>query len=82
MCIRDRYRLARLATKKKASITIIPIGIAYSRIPPNFRSEFCLSFGNPIPINDYLNFTIKDFNILLHQKMTQEEEKALKNVGR
>ena len=76
------YRLARLATKKTTSITIIPIGIAYSKIPPNFRGEFCLSFGKPIPINDYSNFTIKDFNILLHQKMTQEEEKALKNVGR
>ena len=76
------YRLARLATKKKTSISIIPIGIAYSKIPPNFRGEFCLSFGKPIPINDYPNFTIKDFNILLHQKMTKEEEKALKNVGR
>ena len=29
------YRLARLATKKTTSITIIPIGIAYSKIPPN-----------------------------------------------
>ena len=76
------YRLARLASKKTTSITIIPIGIAYSKIPPNFRGEFCLSFGKPISINDYSNFTIKDFNILLHQKMTQEEEKALKNVGR
>ena len=76
-------RLARLATKKTTSIiTIIPIGIAYSKIPPNFRGEFCLSIGKPIPINDYSNFTIKDFNILLLQKMTQEEEKALKNVGR
>jgi len=76
------YRLARLATKKAESITIIPIGIAYSKVPPNFRGEFCLSFGKPIPINDYLNFTIKEFNIFLNQKMTQEEEKALKNVGR
>jgi len=76
------YRLAKLATKKTTSITIIPIGIAYSKIPPNFRGEFCVSFGKPIAINDYSNITIKDFNILLHQKMTQEEEKALKNVGR
>ena len=76
------YRLARLATKKTTSITIIPIGIAYSKIPPNFRGEFCLSFGNPIPINDYSNFTINDFNKFLNEKMTQEEEKALKNVGR
>ena len=28
------YRLARLATKKTTSVTIIPIGIAYSKIPP------------------------------------------------
>ena len=76
------YRLARLATKKTTSVTIIPIGIAYSKIPPNFRGEFCLSFGQPIPINDYSNFTIKDFNKFLNEKMTQEEEKALKNVGR
>ena len=76
------YRLARLATKKTTSITIIPIGIAYNKIPPNFRGEFCLSFGKPIPINDYSNFTIKNFNKFLNEKMTQEEEKALKNVGR
>ena len=74
--------LYRLATKKTTSITIIPIGIAYSKIPPNFRGEFCLSFGKPIVINDYSNFTIKDFNKFLNEKMTQEEEKALKNVGR
>jgi len=76
------YRLAKLATKKTTSIIIIPIGIAYSKVPPNFRGEFCLSFGKPILFNDYLNFTIKDFNILLNEKMTQEEEKALKKVGR
>ena len=77
------YRLARLATKKTTSIiTIIPIWIAYSKVPPNFRGEFCLSFGKPISINDYSNFNINDFNIFLNEKMTQEEEKALKNVGR
>ena len=75
------YRLARLATKK-TSIIIIPIGIAYSKVPPNFRGDFCLSFGKPIAINDYVNFPIKDFNTLLNENMTQEEEKALKNVGR
>ena len=77
------YRLAKLATKKTTSIIIIiPIGIAYSNVPPNFRGEFCLSFGKPIAINDYLKFSIKEFNIFLNKKMTQEEEKALKNVGR
>ena len=76
------YRLARLATKKKESIIIIPIGIAYSKVSPNFRSKFCLSFGQPIAINDYLNFTINDFNRYLNEKMIKEEETALKNVGR
>ena len=76
------FRLARLATKKTKSVIIIPIGIAYSKIPPNFRSEFCLSFGKPIAMNDYLNFSIKEFNIFLNENMIQQEEKALKNLGR
>ncbi len=76
------YRLARLATKKTTSIIIIPIGIAYSKVPPNFRGEFCLSFGKPIAMNDYLNFSIKEFNIFLNKNMLQQEEEALKIVGR
>ena len=76
------YRLARLATKKTESIIIIPIGIAYSKVTPNFRSEFCLSLGQPIAMNDYLNFTIKEFNKFLNEKMRSQEEIALKNVGR
>ena len=76
------YRLARLATKKTKSIIIIPIGIAYSKISPQFRSEFCLSFGQPISMNDYLKFSIKEFNNFLNTKMIKQEEIALKNVGR
>ncbi len=76
------YRLARLATKRKDSIIIIPIGIAYSKISPQFRSEFCLSFGKPIVMNDYLDFSIEEFNIFLNEKMIIEEKIALKNVGR
>ena len=76
------YRLARLATKKTESISIIPIGIAYSEITPKFRSKFCLSFGEPIVINDYLKINIKEFNKLLYEKMIEEEKIALKNVGR
>ena len=76
------YRLARLATKKTKSITIIPIGIAYTRVSPRFRDEFCLSFGQPILMDDYLNLTIREFNELLNQKMTKEEKIALKNVSR
>ena len=76
------YRLARLATKKTKAITIIPIGIAYKTVPPKFRGEFCLSFGQPIAMNDHLNITIKEFNKFLNEKMIEEEMIALKNVGR
>jgi len=76
------YRLARLATKKTTSIIIIPIGIAYSKVPPNFRGEFCLSFGKPIAINNYLNINIKEFNQILTEQMIKEERIALNNVGR
>ena len=76
------YRLAQLATKKTDSIIIIPIGIAYSKVSPKFRSEFCLSFGKPIAMNDCLNLNIKEFNNFLHEKMVNEEEIALNKVGR
>ena len=76
------YRLARLATKKTNSIFIIPIGIAYSKVSPKFKSEFCLSLGQPIEINNYLNFSIKEFNKFLYEGMIKAEEIALKNVGR
>ena len=76
------YRLARLATKKTESIIIIPIGIAYSKVSPKFRDEFCLSFGKPMAMSDYLNFTVEEFNQLLNEKMNQEEKIALNNVGR
>ena len=76
------FRLARLAAKKKVPITIIPIGIAYSKIPPIFRGKVSLSFGDPLFINEYQNLSIKDFNDALNEKMSEAEKKALKNVGR
>ena len=76
------YRLARLATKKTKSIVVVPIGIAYSSVSPKFRSQFCLSFGQPILMNAYLKPNIQEFNDLLQEKMTQAEKIALKNVGR
>ena len=76
------YRLARLAAKNKDSIVIIPIGIAYSKVSPKFRSDFCLSFGQPIVMNEYSNFNILEFNKFLYEKMIKEEEVAVKNVGR
>ena len=76
------FRLARLATKKTNSITIIPIGIAYSKVSPKFRSKVCLCFGEPLIINKKLNSSIDEFNEILHQKMINAEKIALKNVGR
>ena len=76
------YRLARLATKKTNSIFVIPIGIAYSQTTPNLGSTFCLSFGQPILMNDNLNLPIEVFNASLYEKMINAEKIALKNVGR
>ena len=76
------YRLARLATKKTKIITIIPIGIAYSKVCPVFRGNVSLCFGEPIYINENLNFSIKDFNEILSEEMIKAEKIALKNVGR
>ena len=76
------YRLARLATKKTNSITIIPIGIAYSSISPRFRGKFCLCFGEPLFMNNNINLSIKEFNEILNKRMTKAEKIALENVGR
>ena len=76
------YRLARLARNKTNSITIVPIGIAYSKVSPRFRDKFCLSLGQPISMDDCLNFTVKEFNEFLYEKMIKAEKKALNNVSR
>ena len=76
------YRLARLATKKTNSITIIPIGIAYSNVSPKFRDKFCLCFGEPLFLNENLNLSIKEFNEILHKRMMKAEKVALGNVDR
>ena len=76
------FRLARLAKKKATFITIIPIGIAYSEVNPKFRSNVSLCFGEPLIISDNINFSINEFNEILHEKMTAAENEALKIVGR
>ena len=76
------YRLARLATKETNSITIIPIGIAYSKVSPRFRDKFSLCFGDPLFMNENLNLSIKEFNKILYKKMMKAEKIALENVGR
>ena len=76
------FRLARLAKKRVNSVTVIPIGIAYSEVSPKFRSKVSLCFGEPLIINDYTDLSIIEFNQLLHKKMTTAEKEALKILGR
>ena len=76
------YRLARLAAKQTNSITIIPIGIAYSKVSPGFRGKVSLCFGEPLFMQENLNLSIEDFNQILYKKMIKAEKLALKSVGR
>ena len=76
------YRLALLAAKKTTSIFIIPIGIAYSQVPPKIRSKASLCFGEPLLVTKNPNLSIKDFNEILYKRMCYAEKIALENVGR
>ena len=75
------YRLARLAKKKTKTIIILPIGIAYSEVSPNFRGKVSLCFEEPLNLNEHLNLSINDFNKFLQEKMINAEKKAKKNVS-
>ena len=76
------YRLALLAAKKTNSVSIIPIGIAYSQVSPKIRSKVCLCFGDPLLVGQNPKLSINRFNELLNQKMHNAEKIALENVGR
>ena len=76
------FRLARLATKKTSSITIIPIGIAYSEVNPKFRSKVSLCFGESLIIDKNNNLSISEFNEILYENMKRAEKIALKDIGR
>ncbi len=76
------YRLALLAAKKTNSVSIIPIGIAYSEVSPKIRGKVCLCFGDPLLVGQNPKLSIKRFNELLNEKMHNAEKTALENVGR
>ena len=76
------FRLALLSAKRTDLITIIPIGIAYSRVSPRFRGKVSLCFGDPLFINNQQTLSIQEFNETLSKKMIKAEKIALKNVGR
>ena len=76
------FRLALMATKKTTSITILPIGIAYSKVSPTFRDKVSLCLGKPLFINEHLDSSIEKFNEILNERMLEAEKIALNNVGR
>ena len=41
----NKHLTKTITVKKTTSITIIPIGIAYSEVSPSFRGKFSLCFG-------------------------------------
>ena len=71
-----------MAAKKTTSIFIIPIGIAYSQVPPKIRSKATLCFGEPLLVTKNPNLSIKDLNEILYKRMCYAEKIALENVGR
>ena len=76
------FRLAKLASKKGKSVTIIPIGIAYDRIKPKFGSKVALCIEKPMNIKYFSDSSIKDFNNCLRRGINDAELKALSLVGR
>ena len=76
------FRLAMLATKKTTSVTIVPVGIAYSELTPKFRSKVSLCVGEPLIIKKNIDLSIYEFNETLREKMIRAEYEALKDVGR
>ena len=70
------FRLAQMAQRKGKSVYIVPIGIAYEQIDPNFRSKVSLCIESPIEISDYLNSSIEEFNVNLSTKINSAEFKA------
>ena len=76
------FRLSKLALKKGKAISIIPIGIAYSRINPGFRDKFALCIEKPINLEDYSEMSINEFNDDLCKRINNAELKALNLMGR
>ena len=76
------FRLAKLARKKGEPIKIIPVGIAYDNLKPNFRGRFAICIEKPFDLDDFANASVDDFNCYLKSCIEEAEVKALKQVGR
>jgi len=76
------FRLAKLARKKGEPIKILPVGIAYDNVKPNFRDRFAICIEKPFNLDDFANNSVDEFNFYLKSCIKKAEVKALKQVGR
>ena len=76
------FRLAKIAKAKGAPVTIVPIGIAYSKVNPRFGDKVALCIEKPLDLDDFYSSSIKDFNEFLGQSINIAELKALNLIGR
>ena len=75
-------RLAQLASGKGLEIKIVPVGLAYSEVIPEFCGSASICFSKPILISKKDKQSTNDFNIKLSKSMRSAEQTALLAVGR
>ena len=76
------FRLAKIARKKGEPIKILPIGIAYNNVNPNFRGRFALCIDKPLDLDDFSSSSIEEFNNSLSKSIKKAEFEALSLLGR
>jgi 1-acyl-sn-glycerol-3-phosphate acyltransferase len=75
-------RLAQLASNKGLEINIVPVGLAYSEVIPEFHGSASICFSKPIIISRNFKQSTIDFNMALSKSMRAAEQSALLAVGR
>ena len=75
-------RLAQLASNTGLDIKIVPVGLAYSDVIPNFYGSASICFSKPIIISKEFQQSTNDFNIELYKSMRCAEQSALLAIGR
>tara|TARA_Y100000766_G_scaffold137301_1_gene118194 strand:+ start:72 stop:752 length:681 start_codon:yes stop_codon:yes gene_type:complete len=75
-------RIAQLASNKGIEVKIIPVGLAYSEVIPEFYGSASICFSKPIVISKDFKQPANDFNMSLSKSMRTAEELALIAVGR
>ncbi len=75
-------RLSQLAHSNGVDVQVVPIGLGYSEVIPEFCGNAAICFGEPIKISRVGRTAASDFNSKLIDRMTVAEKKALSAVGR